>query len=242
MRVGPRRIGRGDGAQDIRRPGTRHRPDCARPADAAPGTALLARLGPPTPAPRLPPTPRPARLTSRPRLARAARRRPARPYRPPCPADRTPGLSPLRAARHRAHAAGWCPRGPHLPRPCPWPARRDHRSGAVQARTGDHHAPGGLGGRRRPARDQPVRQQLPRPVQPPRGGRGRRRRPAHPRVRPVERALHLRHPGHPHRSSSPGSAPSSAPRPRSSTRPASTRTAASSSRCSARRTRSSPTP
>ena len=86
-----------------------------------------------------------------------------------------------------------------------------------------------------------LREQLPRPVEPPAGHRGGARRARRARLRAVERALHLRHAGPATRSSRRRSRRSSAPRTRSSTRRASTRTAGCSRRCSARRTRSSPT-
>jgi glycine C-acetyltransferase len=50
--------------------------------------------------------------------------------------------------------------------------------------------------RRRPRADQPLRQQLPRPVVPSRSDRGRARGAAHARLRPQLGALHLRHAGH----------------------------------------------
>ena len=83
---------------------------------------------------------------------------------------------------------------------------------------------------------QPVRQQLPRPLQPPRGGRGGARGPRPPRLRHVLGALHLRHPGHPPRAREQAHRRSSAPRTRCSSPPAWTPTPASSRRSSPSRT------
>ena len=95
--------------------------------------------------------------------------------------------------------------------------------------------------RRRRRGPQLLREQLPRAGGPPGADRGRARGARALGLRPVVRALHLRHAGHPQGARGAAEPRSSAPRTRSSTPPASTPTAASSRRCSARRTRSSPT-
>ena len=78
---------------------------------------------------------------------------------------------------------------------------------------------------------QHVRQQLPRPVQPPDGGEGGARRPRRARLRHVVGALHLRHPGHPPELEKQADRRSWAPRTPSSSPRAWTPTAASSRRC-----------
>ena len=120
---------------------------------------------------------------------------------------------------------------------------RDPRRRPVQVRAADRLAAARRRSRSRGGRgDQPLRQQLPRPGRPSRGGRGRPRGARPLGLRDGLGPLHLRHPGDPRRAGASGSPSSSAPRRRSSTAPASTPTAASSRPCSAPRTRSSPTP
>ena len=71
---------------------------------------------------------------------------------------------------------------------------------ALQARARDRLGAGRpRDARRRPRGAEPLRQQLPRPRQPPGGARGRARRARRARLRHGVGALHLRHAGHPQR-------------------------------------------
>ena len=96
-------------------------------------------------------------------------------------------------------------------------------------------------GRGRAGGAQPLRQQLPRAGRPPRARRGGQRGARPLGLRPGLGALHLRHAGDPQAAGAGHQRSSSARRTPSSTAPASMPTAASSRRCWARRTRSSPT-
>ena len=118
---------------------------------------------------------------------------------------------------------------------------RSREAGLYEDGARDRLAAGGARRRRRARSAQPVRQQLPRPRQPPRdrGGGARGARPLG--LRHGLRALHLRHPDRPPRARGAALRVPRHARTRSSTPPASTPTAASSRRCSGRRTRSSPT-
>ena len=121
--------------------------------------------------------------------------------------------------------------------------RRDPRRGPREARAPAPRRPGRVdpGGRGAEPGPQLLREQLPRPELAPARPRGGARGARRVRLRPLERALHLRHAGRAQEARVGARRAFSAWRTPSSTRRASTRTAASSRRCSTSATPSSAT-